>query len=249
MAYELNIADDFEIIDGLDPFTLKVQDQPDIELAKVLTEPIETREAEPTDGQVPQMDQLAVWSIARSPTKPPLGSVLVDEDDLYWTILSIHKKQHVACWEALCRNLDIAPGVINKAIVMKAVYGKGNANEAKPEWRGLFSGQQPATIDDIVTCRFQPAMELAQLMYGAEFTKESYRVILERPLPLQLANGEYRLVNRTGERFRILQYWDEQRIDRFPVCLAIKIIEGREHWRNGNPPDPLPAPVFPTPSS
>jgi hypothetical protein len=246
LAYELDISEDLEIVDGLDTFTLKVEGAADIVLPDcVLTEPVDTHEMEPAAGQVPQMDQLMVWRIARSPTKPPLGSVLMDTDGIYWTILAVRRKQHVACWEARARNLDVLPGIINQAVALKAVYGKGKANEAKAQWHGLFSGRHPATHADVVTCRLQPSMELAQLRFGAEFTRETYRVVVDKPLPLQLSNGEYRLVNATGERFRIMQYWDEQRIDRFPVCLAVKILEGREHWQNGAPPTPLPAPVFP----
>lgn len=245
MAYQLDLSHDLEVMHGLDTFTLKVAGQADVALPScVLTEPTDTHEMEPTAGQVPQMDQLIIWPIYRSPTQPPLGSCLVDADGIYWTILAIRRKQHVDTWEAHCRNLSIMAGTINQVTLLRAVYRKGRANEARPIWKGLFSGQHPPTSEDVIPGRFQPAMELAQIKYGAEFTRETYRVVLDRPLPLELAGGEYRMVNQAGERFRVLEYFQEQRIDKLPVCLVAKIVEGGEYWPT--PPSELSPPAFPS---
>ena len=245
---DLDLSHDLEVMQGLDSATLKVEGLPDVALDDcVLTEPIDTREMEPSDGQVPQMDQLFVWPIYRSPAKPPLGSVLVDADDTYWTIIALRRKQHVETWEAHGRDITVLPSTINTATVLQAHFHKGDANEAKPHWKGLFSGQHPPTDADQITARFQPATEEAVLRFDAEWTKQSVRIILENPLPLDLANGEYRLVTSTGERYRVLRYFDASRIDRKPVLFAVKILEGREYWRSGTPAAPLPQPVFPAP--
>jgi hypothetical protein len=250
MVYAPDFSADLEVMYGLDTFTLKVEGQPDVTLQDcVLNEPVDIRETEPTAGQVIQMDQLLVWPIYKSPTRPPLGSVLVDVDGDYWTILAVRRKQHIETWEAHCRNLSVIPAVANYATVLRAEYGRGRANEARPEWKGLFSGQTPQTAADTIPARFQPAGEDAMLRFGSEWTRETYRVILSQKLPMTLAGGEFRLVDELGNRYRITRYYDEQRIDRLPVAICVRIIEGREFFRQGTqPPLPLPAPVFPTAS-
>jgi hypothetical protein len=229
MAWTMDISNDLELVYGLDTFTLKVEGQSDIVLTEcVLTEPVQTKEMEPSHGQVPQMDQLMVWRIARSPTQPTMGSVLVDSVGTYWTILAVLRKQHVECWEARCRNLSILAGAENNATVLKAVYGKATDNEAKPTWLGIFSGATPATEDDVIRAKFQPSAEDALIRFGADFSRETYRVILDRRLPITLAGGSYRLVDSAGVRYRITHYADEGRIDVLPVAIAVKITEGDE---------------------
>jgi hypothetical protein len=246
MTYTLDLSHDLEIMDDLDTFTLKVESQADIVLSDcVVDEPFDTREMEPSAGQVPQMDSMFIWPVYRSPVQPPLGSVLVDGEGIYWTILAIRRKSHVQTWEAHCRNLSIMPATANLATILKAVYTKGRANEAKATWQGLFSGQTPPTADDTIAARFQPSAEDAQIRFSSEWTRETYRVILSKKLPLTLANGEYRLKDEHGSHYRILHYADEQRLDRLPVAIAVRIIEGQEYFNAGQPM-PLEAPVFPT---
>jgi hypothetical protein len=240
----LDFTTDLEVMQGLDTMTLKVEGSADIVLDNcVVSEPIDTHEMEPSDGQVPQMDSLFVWPVYRSPAKPPLGSVLVDADDVYWTLLTVRRKQHVETWECHGRNLEVLPGVYNTITALKAVFGKGQANEAKPDWRGLVSGKRTPTAEDQFTARIQPATEDAVLRFDAEWTKQAARIILDTPLRLDMANGEFRILSATGERYRILRYFDPQRIDRKSVIFAIKILEGAEYVST-----PLPAPEFPTKS-
>ena len=247
MAYTPDFTHDLELaVYGLDTMTLRVEGQADIVLDKCVgNEPLAIAEMEVSDGQVPQMDNMFVWPVYRSPSQPPLGSVLVSADDTYYTILNIQRRHIVETWRAHARNLSILPSVYNVATVLKAHFGKGRANEAKPEWRGLISGHKTPTDADKITARFQPATEEAVLRFDAEWTKQSCRVIIDSPLPLDLANGEYRLVTATGERYRVLKYHDAQRIDRLPIIFAMKILEGSEYWGTGMPSDPLPPPTFP----
>ena len=247
----LDLSGDLQLMWGdnaghLDTGILKVEGQTDVTLTNcILDEPVDTHEMEPAAGQVPQMDVLKIWP-AKFSVKPPLGSALVDSQGTYWTILAVRYKNMVQTYECHCRNLSIITAPINKTVVLRAVYGKGRANEARAEWHGLFSGKRPATHQDVIPARFQPAGEEAMIRFSGDWTREAYRVILDKKLPLELAGGEYRLENETGERFRILRYFDEQRIDRLPVCFAVKIVEGVEYWRKGTPPTELPAPEFPT---
>lgn len=247
MTYAPDFTTDLEVLYGLDTFTLKVQGEADIALSEcVVTEPINTHEPEAVDGQVPRMDQMIVWPVYKSPTKPPLGSCLVDEDDNYWTILSIVRKQHVETWEAHCLNLTIIPSVTNTATLLRAVYGKGKANEARAIWQGLISGETPATVQDMVAARFQPVMELAMIRYGAEWAKQTYRMLVQSPLPIEMAGGEYRVVDGADNRYRIMELFNEQRLDKLPCALVVRITEGREFYHAGSPAQ-LAAPQFPVP--
>jgi hypothetical protein len=247
MAYSPDFTHDLELaVYGLESMTLKVEGQADIMLDNCVgDEPFQVQEMEPSDGQVPQIDNRFVWPVYHSPVQPPLGSVLVSADDTYYTILAIEHRHIVDTWRAHCRNLSIIPGTINTATVLKAHFGKGRANEAKPEWRGLVSGKHHPTNADEITARFQPSTEDAVLRFDAEWMKQSVRIILDKPLPLDLANGEYRIVTETSERYRILRYFDAQRIDKLPVIFAVKILEGSEYFQPSGVPDPLPPPTFP----
>jgi hypothetical protein len=241
VVYNPDISDDLLVVDNLDTLTLKVTGKTDVVLSKcILTEPIEYREPEPTYGQVLQADQLFIWPTSRS-DRPPLGSVLVDEDDIYWTILTLRHKKQVETWEAHGRDLSILPGeagLENIATILKATYTKGDDNEAKAVWVGYVSGETTPTDNDKVEARFQPSIEMAQLFTGADFSRLTYRVIFQARAPVELAGGQYRLIDSSGYRYRVMQYHDEQRLDRLPIAIAVRILEGTEYWDQGPPSGP-----------
>ena len=245
----LTLGEDLLLMWGLDSGTLKIEGQADIALSGcILDEPTDTREMDASGGQVVQQDAIKIWPTSKSP-KPPLGSVIVDDKGVYWTILTVRYKNQVNTWECNCRNLSINQGLvdgvaINRATILKAnVFRKGMANETIPVWRGYVSGQRPPTVADQVACRFQPSSSDAIIRFSGEFEKETYRCFFEQPLPVDLAGSEYRLVDMNGERYRIVSYFDADRIDRLPCCIAIKIIEGSEYFRPYGTPLPLPSPI------
>jgi len=237
MSLTLDLADDLLVCDDLRTLTLKIEGQGDVLLSKcVLDEPLLVKEMEPAHGQVPQTDRRFHWPQKRS-VQPPLGSVLVDEAGTYWTILAVEHRNLVQTWAARARNLAVISAVANTATLLKATYGKGRANEAMAQWVGLFSGESPPTEEDTVPARFQPFSEEAELIFGAEWTKETYRVIFDQAVPMELAGGEYRMIDKDGFRYRIVKYVNEQRIDRLPIAIAIRILEGPEYWNQGPPVD------------
>jgi hypothetical protein len=247
MVYAPDFTHDLELaVYGLETMTLKVEGQDDILLPSCVgDEPLEAGEIEPSAGQTLQQDQMFVWPKYRSPNRPPLGSCLVDSDGTYWTILHVQYRHLVETWRCHVRNLSIITAPINKAVAFKATYGKGRANEAKAQWHGLFSGKHPPTHEDVLTCRIQPAGEEAMIRFNADWTREAFRIILDKKLPMELAGGEYRIGDSEGNRYRIMRYFQEQRIDILPVCFAVRITEGAEFWKQGAP-IPLPPPEFPT---
>lgn len=231
-----DVSDDLRFVDGLKPFTLKVQGQPDVEIPEALDEPVTWAEMEASKGQVQKGDHLIIWSTQYS-DRPPLGAVLVDENDVYWTVLSVEYKDQVETWEAQCRNLSIRTALDNTATVLRATYTKAAGNDIAPHWRGAFSNRMPPVPEDTVRAHFQPSAEDALVFLGAEWTKRTYRVVFEKHVPVELAGGEYRLVDSQGKRYRIMHYLDRERIDTLPVAIAVQIVEGAE---NAQGPDGMP---------
>jgi hypothetical protein len=227
----LDISHDFmRVMDFLDSATLKVSGSADVWLPNcVATEPVQFKELDPTGAQVIRMGTKFVWPTSFS-SQPPLGSVVVDEDGVYWTVWKGLHRQHVETREVWCLNLSIVTAAANNATVLKAVYTKGWANEAKATWYGLWSGVEGGNANDTVAARFQPSEETAKLEFGGEFAETAYRVYFESPVPVDAAGGEYRLVDSEGYRYRVVKYYNEGRIDRLPVAVAIRITEGAEYW-------------------
>src|SRR5208337_3273534 len=94
-------------------------------IQQALEEPAEYLDPDKAAGNVLEGDQLWVWPIAATPTRPPLGALLIDSDATPWTILRVTKKAaplHV--WEAHVRNLSVVYGLNNVAAVHKATYTK-----------------------------------------------------------------------------------------------------------------------------
>ena len=249
------IPNDFQdVLIGLDSGVLKIEGRSDTTLTNcILDEPTDYHEMEPSSGQVLQADTLKIWPAARS-AKPPLGSVLVDPDGTYWTILAVRYKNHVQTWECRCRNLSIVTATgddpnagLNTVTILKAQYSKGRANEAKATWLGYVSGLETPTEADQVTCRLQPSSTDAMIRFTAEWSKETKRAIFQEQLPIDLAAADYRLLDSAGGRYRIMAYYDAERIDKLPTAIVVAITEGVEYFRGTQgPPAPLPHPVLPS---
>jgi len=229
MALNIDVSDDFESLcsDFNTTVTLRIAGV-DTQLSSVLNEPVDWRELDPTGGQVIRSGVLFVWSKKRS-VQPPIGSIIVDSEENYWTIWKMANKQHVECYEAKCLNLNIITAAANIATILKATYTHGDAGEANSTWVGLWSGEAGGTTEDQVVAHFQPMEEESRIAFGGEWPAESYKVYLQDPIPTELSGGEFRLVDSEGGRYRVLKYIQEGRIDKFPVCLAERITAGSEY--------------------
>ena len=235
-----NVCNDFH-----EQITLRV-DGADTTLSMAMSEPYTLRELDAaseggvrgqeaygTNAQVLRRGTMFIWSKSRS-SEPPVGETIIDVDGTYWTIWKIVNKQHVETWEAFCLNLNILTADANEAVVLKGTYGKGCANEAKVTWNGLWSGVEGGNSEDVVEAHFQPSEETAKLMFGAEVSREIYRVYFESPIPEELAGGEYRLVDSDGDVYSVLKYFNEGRIDRLPVAICRRITEGAGYYGSGS---------------
>lgn len=236
MTYNLrlDVSGDFENVCGdfHVPATLRL-DSGDIHLDHVLNTPFTLKELEPAGGEVTRNGTLFAWSKSRS-VRPRLGNVIIDnEDEFYWTIYRVDNKQHVETWEAFCLDLSIRDAAWNYVTVLKGGYTHGEAGEAKATWRGLWSDVVNGNADDLVLAHIQPSFEDGKIEFGAEYSMETYRAYFQEPIPKELAGGEFRLVASDGRRFRVNRYETEQRIDRLPVAICTKIVEGSEEVVGG----------------
>ncbi len=254
MPYHYCLENDFtRYVNNLSSVTLKVYGNPDQHLNKVvMTQPVQWRELSPTDGQVIRRGTKFIWP-RKYAAVPPIGAIIVDRQGTYWTVWRELYKEIVHSVEVDCLNLSIviAPNGLNPneniATVLKSRYGKGEANEARVDWLGYFTGHDPAitnpntTPNDLIPARFQPSMESARLAFGAESSSEIYRVYFQPPLPqnfLELAGGEYRLVSPAGHRFRVLKFYQEEEIAQLPCAIAEKITAGDEYFLSNPTPGP-----------
>lgn len=212
-------SSDFQYLDGLHAMLLKPIGGEDVRLEQVLNQPVTRKEMEASKGMVQQGDRMVEWSAFDS-IEPPLGSVLVGADSLYWTVLSVTKIELMQTYKAQVRNLAIRPAVENVATILHATYKRAAGNDRKAVW---------SVILDDIPARFQPSVEAAQLFLGGEYIKTTYRVIFQHPVPVQLAGGEYRLRDSQGWLYRVELYMDEERIDTLPVAIAVRIIEPAEY--------------------
>ncbi len=228
MAQDLTL-----VVDNLVSVEYRQSGGPTVSLNNcVLQTPTTWKELHPTGGNVLRHGTRFIWPKALSPA-PTLGSIIVDSNNYWWTVWKAIAKEWVQSWEPLCLNLNIVDAPWNRALLLEAVYGKGQANEAKAQWRGLYSHQVPPAEEDTVRARFQPADETAKIQFGSEWTRADYKVYLEKPIKtLELAGGEYRIVSPDGARFRVNRYFQEQTFADLPVALCSKVTEGMEFWQS-----------------
>lgn len=215
---------DFYLLDNLEPITLRVAGSLDVVIPKALNEPAEWKEAEVSGGNVLEGDQLWVWPIVATPTRPPLGAKIIDSDGTIWTILNVTRKDHVNTYEAHARNLAVVYNLNNLATVLKASYSKSAGGEARPTWNTLLTG---------IPARFQPISQEAQILEDAEWPKTTYQVffgidIFDPDIPVTPASADYRLVDSAGKRYRIMEYKGAETIDSLAYALCVLIIEGSE---------------------
>jgi hypothetical protein len=230
----LDISGDFLLLDNLEsvtlhpPLTVPPAVGYDTLTNCVLTEPYTIQELTPSGGQVLKNGTRFVWPRSQS-GQPRLGSIIIDSDGTYWTVVQITDKQHVDVHEVVCVDLAVVNHLDNTATVLQAQsYSKDAAGEAVPNWVTLETG---------IPARWQPMTEEAQIFEDADYTRTTYRVTLGAALfanPQELAGGDYRLVDKDGNHYRVLQYTQENRIDVLPYAICVMILEGTEYADYGS---------------
>ena len=213
-VFTLDIADDLLLVDGLQPMTLVV-DGKNIALPHVLDEPPHTKEMAPSNATVLQGDHFFVWP-AKDFTAPPVGAHLIDSRGDCWVILDVEYQDLVDIYECQCRRLWISETLKDTATIMHATYTKAEGGDARAHWKRAMPN---------VPARFQPMTDNAEIMLDAEYTKETFTVYFACNVPAQIASAEYRLRDQAGNIYRVLSYFNSQRIDVLPHALATRVTE------------------------
>jgi hypothetical protein len=215
----LDLSTDFDVMDNKDSLTLQIDGQADQVIAEAISEPVTFSEAEPAGGQIQQGDVIWVWS-TRYSTKPPLGSILVDENGDRWTVLSVTHEQHVETYAATTRNLDVVYRLDNFVSIYRATYAKNNDGEAIPTWVAIVSS---------MAARVQSTRQAAETFEGTDWTDDEYRIIMQSSIGGQIAVGDIRIVDADGNRYRVNEYIQSEQIDKLPVAICSRVIEGAEY--------------------
>jgi len=209
-------SSDFETVtDGLEAVTLQVAGQEDQAIAHAHRNQAKNAEADEADGDVRQGDTTWQWPAAESPTRPPLGSVIVDGAGDHWTILAIDNQVLRSKWSATCRNLAVEARLDTLVTIQQAVYAKSDAGEAVPTWEDLHAG---------VRAKVQPITKTPEIESDAETTDQAYEIVLEADLA-DVPAADLRIVDSEGSVYRIDDYRRPSRIDVLPVVEATKVGE------------------------
>ena len=221
MTLTLDQTDDLLVVDGFMPMTLEVSGLDDVAV-DCIDKMVNYKEMASSNGQLRQGDRIFAWQ-SKNTTRPALGSVLVDEDGVDWTILTLRYTPQQATYEAGCRALAVEAGLDNYATVLRAnAYTKNDSGEAVPTWTEITSD---------IPARWQPLQEEAQVFEDADYTRTTYQVTFgDEPTdnPTELAGSNYRLVDTDGNHYRVLEYVQEERIDKLPYAIVVKVLEGAE---------------------
>jgi hypothetical protein len=93
---------DFYLQDNLEPLTLQVAGNPDVQIPAAASMPAAHSKQDPSGGSALAGDKLFAWPQNVSP-RPPLGSIIIDGNGVAWTILAVDAKGDVRTWDCHAR--------------------------------------------------------------------------------------------------------------------------------------------------
>ena len=224
MGMNYDFSANFRLFSNARPVTLRAAGAVDLTIPSAKKEPVDWKDPDLAGGNVLEGDVLWYWPSYSTPVKPPLGSRLIDQAGVQWTILGVTTKDIVHRTEAHCRNLSVVYNLNNLANVLKATWTKSPGGEALPTWNQVFTS---------IPARFQPIETEAQILEDSEWPKTTFHVFLGQDIfspniPVEPASADYRLVDTSGRKYRIVSYQRAERIDALPYAVCVLIIEGAE---------------------
>jgi len=217
MSVTFDPSTDFETVgDGLEIVTLQVYGEDDQTIEHAHRNQVTMKEAAASNGLARQGDTIWQWPLAETPTRPPLGSVIVDGKGDRWTILGIDEQLLGSKWSATCRNLAVEAQLDTLVTIQAASCSKDDAGEAIPSWGDLITD---------VRARVQPVAAAPDVDGDQNITDLKYEIILEQDWWSLLSGYTLRIVDAGGTVYRVDDYRRPERIDALPVVLATKLIE------------------------
>ncbi|MBN2293496.1 MAG: hypothetical protein JXM70_13790 [Pirellulales bacterium] len=212
MSIQFDPADDFpSIVDCREAITLcRPGSSTTATTSGALRRAVTVQEAETSRGEYTLED--VVWHLPASDISEPPGpaDVIVDGNDMRWTILAVVRATADSRWRCVCRNLAISRGLdqfvdIERAVFTKDIHGAQCATWHL--WRtGLAAKIQTLGADNT----------------GAQqrdVTVAEYRIILADTISL---DHTHRLKGPDGTRYKIMGFKKPDRIDALVEVMAVR---------------------------
>ena len=203
MAIEFDPSADLAgVVDGLTSVTVtRPGSSGASEVAHALRRPIQTREAESSEGRYTASD--VAWHLPASEmtTTPRPGDVIVDDDGRRWTVLDVKKTMLDARWRCVARNLAVVHGLDQYVDVEKATYTKGEGGADQPTWQIWKTG---------LRAKIQPIEVEVRDKHDGRATAAAFRVYLADDVTL---DHTHRIKEPDGAVYRVTGYCKADRID------------------------------------
>jgi len=197
---------DFEdIVDGLEPVTLKRRGSSDVSVSHALQRAVDTSEVEASDGRYLSGDVRWHFPVAEVSSRPTPGDDVVDGNSVYWKVIDVQEAALSRRWRCVCRNLSVAFGLDDFVKIEQAAYSKGTGGAAEDNWKTLLTG---------LRARIQPGAFSALVDQGARRTERLYTIYIGEDLPRENLDEIHslRVVDKQGNNYRIISYSAMERI-------------------------------------
>ena len=205
---------DLGCMDGLEDVSLRQsQTSPMVAVVGALRRRIELREAEASGGRYLAGD--VDWhlpSAALTTATPAVGSLLIDQHGICYTILRIERATLATRWVCHSRNLAIAGDLDRLITIERATWTKDASGVATPTWHIVRSD---------LAARIQPQLGAISVDQDRRLTRVTHRVFLAESIAV---DQDHRV--RTGEEvYKILGFEQAERIDVL-CCLLVEQVSG-----------------------
>lgn len=201
-------ADFVTVVDGLQAVTVRFPGQATTtSVTNALRRMVSISEAEASNGRYTTSDVNWRFPQSECPTRPPLGSKIVDSDGVYWTVLNVDDVTLGSGWRCATRALEVVAGLDTTVRIDKAKASKGASGEYKPEFFEYAN----------VKARIQETGATSTKELGLKFFRRQFRIVIAEPLVIDTS---MKVIGADGTSYQIDGYEQAERIDQLPVIIA-----------------------------
>jgi hypothetical protein len=205
VSFTLDLTGDWAVWDGLESVTYRSvanTGDADYEVSDALRADLTFRELAASGGVYTTQDRK--WLVPQSlltPTPKP-ADLLIDGDDVQWTVLAVGRDNLQKVWELTCRDLVLAAALYDLVTVERVTYAQDDAG-------GRTYGEWTAVYTDI-PARIQEGASETVDERGKRITRQSYVVYLAQRVTVTI---EDRLKGPDGLIYEIRGSSNPDRID------------------------------------
>lgn len=206
-------ATDFETVcDGLEAVTVRYPGAASgTSVSSALRRAVSTREMIASAGRYLANDMTWHLPIAQVATRPKLGTQIIDAAGVRWTVLNVDLQTMGNRWRCVSRALAIVNGLDTTVSIQRAVWGKGPAGDAIPNWHDAYASL-PAKI--------QPVGGNVVREHGGKIFRGSVQVVLAERVPI---DSSCRVVGEDGAIYKINGVTVPEDIGQLPVVDAVQV--------------------------